>query len=450
MSLLLDFFARYWRDLVLAIIGTGLICLFVYGIRKSSVDAKDRRLIYWVLGLAVSLAIVTGFLMSSANNSDNPLPSTYLAGRHGARAAYETLVRSNYPIERWEQPLTDLAAQSGPETVVIFAEPFTREPGDIKAVRTILERGGRVLSTGMYGSSILPGDAGAPPDELDFAACRLDPEGLNSLASSGEVWMVPQASWHVGNPAHHVDYSCSGQPSVVEFDWGKGHAVWWASSTPLENGSLARANNLDLLLNSIGPREGHRFYWDESLHGDVQTTWSYAAGPALNLLRIGLPVLGLLIVFSFSRRSGPVRDLPPPPRATPIEFLDALGSLYRNAGAAPTAVSIAWERFRRRTMQLCGRRGSQISAAELCVIIRTRFPLSDPTLEPDLAACEEASWSETTTPREALRLIQMLHGHREKLIAAAKLGVIGQIAHLPRQSSSSSANHPSQPKERAS
>jgi len=415
-----------------------------------SLDPKDRRLLLWCLGIAITLAIVTGFLIPSANNSDNTLPSSYLSGRHGARAAYETLVRSNYPIERWEQPLTDLAAQSGPETVVIFAEPFTREPGDIKAVRTILERGGRVLSTGFYGGYILPGQSAAPPDEVDFAACRLDPEGLAPLASSGEVWMVPQAGWHVGNPAHYVDYSCSGQPTVVEFNWGKGHAVWWAASTPLENGSLSRANNLDLLLNSIGPREGHRFYWDESLHGDVQSTWSYAAGPALNLLRIGLFALGLLIVFSFSRRAGPVRDLPSPPRATPIEFLDALGSLYRKADASSTAVSIAWERFRRRTMQLCGRRGSQISAAELCAIIRTRFPLSDPTLEADLAACEEASWSETTTPREALRLIQMLHGHREKLIAAAKLGVIGQVSNLPSQSQPSSPNHPSQPKERAS
>ncbi|MGA2650912.1 MAG: DUF4350 domain-containing protein [Terracidiphilus sp.] len=417
-----------------------------------SLDAKDRRLLLWCLGIAITLAVVTGFLMPRSDSNGNSLPSTYLAGRHGARAAYETLVRSNYLIERWEQPLTDLAAQSGPETVVIFAEPFTREPGDIKAVRTILEHGGRVLSTGLYGSSILPGQAGAPPDELDFAACRLDPEGLDPLASSGEVWMVPQAGWHVGNPAHHVDYSCSGQPSVVEFDWGKGHAVWWAASTPLENGSLARANNLDLLLNSIGPREGHRFYWDESLHGDVQSTWSYAAGPSLNLLRIGLPVLALLIVFSFSRRSGPVRDLPPPPRATPIEFLDALGSLYRNAGAAPTAVSIAWERFRRRAMQLCGRRGSQISAAELAAVIRSRFPLSDPTLEADLAACEEASWSETTTPREALRLIQMLHDHREKLLAAAKLGVIGQIPRVDSQfpPKPASDHHPSEPKERAS
>jgi hypothetical protein len=234
--------------------------------------------------------------------------------------------------------------------------------------------------------------------------------------------MVPSFSWHVGNPAHHVDYSCSGQPAVVEFDWGKGHAVWWAASTPLENGSLSRANNLDLLLNSIGPREGHRFYWDESLHGDVQSTWSYADGPARRLGLIGLGALGLLIVFSFSRRSGPVRDLPSPPRTTPIEFLDALGSLYRNAGASSTAVSIAWERFRRRTMQLCGRRGTQIGAAELAAIVRSRFPQVDPSLEADLAACEEASWSETTTPRDALRLIQILYAHGEKLIAASKLG----------------------------
>jgi hypothetical protein len=416
----------------------------------SSLDAKDRRLLLWCLGIAITLAVVTGFLIPSGNNSDNPLPSTYFAGRHGARAAYETLVRSNYPIERWEQPLSDLAAESGPETVVIFANPFSREPSDIKAVRTILERGGRVLSTGFYGGNILPGAASTPPDELNFAACKLDPEGLDSLAGSGEVWMVPQAGWHVGNPAHRVDYSCTGEPAVVEFDWGKGHAVWWANSTPLENGSLARANNLDLLLNSIGPREGHRFYWDESLHGVVQSTWSYAAGPALNLLRIGLLALGLLIVFSFSRRSGPVRDLPSPPRATPIEFLDALGGLYRKAGASSTAVSVAWERFRRRTLQLCGRRGSQISAAELAAIIRSRFPQADPSLEVDLAACEDASWGETTTPSAALKLIQTLHGHREKLLTAAKIGGISQIPHAYPQSQPLFEIHPSQPKERAS
>jgi hypothetical protein len=191
---------------------------------------------------------------------------------------------------------------------------------------------------------------------------------------------------------------------------------------PLENGSLARANNLDLLLNSLGPREGHHFFWDESLHGDVRSDWSYASGPARNLLWIGLPILGLLIVFSFSRRNGPVRELPQAPRAAPIEFLDALGSLYRGAGASSTAVAVALERFRRHTLRLCGLRSGPMGASELAAAIRRRFPYIDSSLEADLLACEDASWSETVEPKVALKLIQALHAQQSKLDAAAKPG----------------------------
>ncbi|MGO9434676.1 MAG: DUF4350 domain-containing protein [Terracidiphilus sp.] len=388
----------------------------------SSLDAKDRRLLFWCLGIAVALAICLGILAPNGTGNDNPLPSTYLAGQHGARAAYETLLRANYPIERWERPLSELASTAGPDTVVIFAEPFTRERDDIQAVRHILERGGRVLSTGYWGGFILPGGQSDTPKEFNFAACRLEPEGLDALANSGEVWMVPEAAWQVGNPTHRIQYSCAGQPAVVEYDYGKGHVVWWSSATPLENGTLARANNLDLLLNSLGPREGHHFFWDESLHGDVRSNWSYVAGPARNMLFIGLPILGLLIVFSFSRRSGPVRDLPQAPRAAPIEFLDALGSLYRGAGASSTAVAVALERFRRHSLRLCGLRTGPMGASELAAAILRRFPRADASLEADLAACEDASWSETIEPRAALKLIQALHAHQSKLDAAARPG----------------------------
>ena len=388
----------------------------------SSLDAKDRRIVFWCVGIAVGLAVLTGFLLPGADSNDDPLPSTYLAGQHGARAAYETLDRSGYQIERWERPLSELAATAGPDTVVIFAQPMTREKTDIAAVQTILEHGGRVLSTGFWGGMILPADASGTPTEFTFSACKLDPEGLDLLANTGEVWMVPQATWQVGNPDQRVEYSCAGEPAVVEYAWGKGHVVWWANSTPLENGSLARAHDLDLLINSLGPRDGHHFYWDESLHGEIRSVWSYATGPSLTLLWIGLPLLGLLIVLSFSRRSGPVRDLPLPPRATPIEFLDALGSLYRKAGAASTVASIAWERFRRHTMRLCGLRGANISAADLAAAIRRRFPGADPSLEADLTACEEAAWGETADPKQTLKLLQTLHGHQEKIIAAQKSG----------------------------
>ena len=160
----------------------------------ASLDRRDRRLLLWSLGIAVVLAAITGFLLPNANNEDNRVPSTYLSGQHGAMAAYETLVRAGYPVERWERPLGELAAVAGPDTVVIFAEPFTRESDDIKAVRQIVERGGRVVSTGFWGGYILPGDSADPPGEFSFAACKLEPEGLDPMAGSGEVWMIPEAT----------------------------------------------------------------------------------------------------------------------------------------------------------------------------------------------------------------------------------------------------------------
>jgi hypothetical protein len=388
----------------------------------SSLDAKDRSILLWSVGIAIVLAVVIGFVLPGGNSNDNPMPSSYLSGRHGARAAYETLLRSGYAVERWEQPIKDLAAAAGPETVVIFADPFTRENEDVKAVRQIVERGGRVLSTGYWGGFILPGGQTAPATQFNFAACQLEPEGLDPLAGSGTIWMVPKATWQVGNPDQRIQYSCAGQPAVVEYDFHKGHVVWWASSTPLENGSLARDQNLELLLNSLGPREAHHFYWDESLHGDVRSEWSYVPGPALPLLWGGLAVLLFVIIASFSRRRGPVYELPPAPRATPMEFLEALGSLYRNAGAASTAVAIAWERFRRDALRICGLRQEALEAVDLAVTIRRRFTKADPHLESDLAACEEASKDEDLESRKALRFIHTLHHHREVLSRLAKTG----------------------------
>jgi hypothetical protein len=133
-------------------------------------------------------------------------------------------------------------------------------------------------------------------------------------------------------------------------------------------------------------------------------------------------MLGMLVVLSFSRRSGPMRELPSPARAAPVEFLEALGSLYRNAGAASTAVGVAWERFRRQALKLCGLRGGQVAAAELAAVIRRRFPGAEESLEVDLAACEEAAWGETVTPRQALKLIQTLDAHRKQFATAAKPG----------------------------
>jgi len=388
----------------------------------ASLDARDRRLLLACLAAMAALALIMGVLARNQNRDDNPLPSSYLTGRHGARAAYDLLAASGYKVTRWEQPLSDLVQKADRQTVVIFADPFPTSSTDFKAVQQIVHRGGRVLVTGAAGGELAPGGAVRPAVQFQMAACRLTPQGLDALAGSGQVWMAPAAEWTLGNPLYRVEYDCADQPAVVEYDQGAGHVVWWASSTPLENGSIARGGNLALFLNALGPRAGHSFYWDESLHGETRSEWFYARGAAMNLLLAGLGAIGLLVVFSFSRRSGPLRDLPAPARATPVEFLEALGSLYGKAGAAATAVELAYERFRRRMGELCGLRGRQMGAAELGPLLRRRFPQAAAELEADLAACEEAASNDRLAPKRALALVQALDRHSELLAAVARAG----------------------------
>jgi len=388
-----------------------------------SLDSKDRRLLIGCLVTVLVLAFVTALLSRNENNDDNTVPSSYLTGRHGARAAYELLQGSGYNVERWEQPLSDLAQRADEQTVVIFAEPDQGDIAeeDLKAVRDIVARGGHVLVTGWVGGGLAPDGNVQPPEQFDVA-CKLAPQGLDPLANSGEVWIVPEAGWGFDHPLNRVQYNCLGTPAVVEYTDGKGEVIWWASSTPLENGSIGRANNLGLFLNALGSREGHHIYWDESLHGETRSEWFYASGPAMWMLRAGLVAIALLVLFSFSRRRGPVRDLPAPLRATPVEFLEALGSLYAEAKASATAVELAYERFRRRMGDLCGLKGAKMSAEELSRALRRRFPQASPELEKDLANCEAAVNNDKLPAKSALALVQALSRHSDLLAAAARAG----------------------------
>lgn len=362
-----------------------------------ALDTKDRRMVLIILGLVVALLVLLAIFTPAEDANTNPVPNSYLSGKHGAKAAYTLLEQSGYSIEHWEEPLSQLA---------------------LHAVATILRKGGRVLATGMNGGLLLPDSAVTEAKGVAFAACEAQPEGLQPLAgpasSASTIWIVPRYTWKEDSEARTA-YTCAGQPVVVELPIEKGRAIWWASSTPLENGSIQRGQNLELLLNSIGPVQNHHVYWDESLHGRVQTPWDFVSGPVWPLLSFGFIGLILLVIFSFSRRSGPVRPLPQAPRTTPIEFLDALGALYRSTGAASTALQIAWERFRTQAALLTGQRNLKLSASEVAANIERRFGAAGAGIEADLIAAEEACSDETLKPRRALELVRALRRHEETL-----------------------------------
>jgi hypothetical protein len=384
-----------------------------------SLDPKDRRMLAILLSLVAVVLILLAVFTPGDDPNQNPTPDSNLPGQHGAKAAFTLLQQSGYQVQRWQQPLGELAEQATPGTVLVLAEPFSNEQADRDAILAILQKGGRVLATGLRGGMLLPGSEVTFSREITFAACEAKPDGLSPLAGPGSIWIIPNAGWREARPDIRTAYACAGQPVVVTYPIGKGTVVWWASSTPLENGSITRGQNLELLLNSIGPpAPNQRIFWDESLHNPVHTQWDYVKGPAGPLLLFGAIGLALLAILSFSRRSGPIRPLPEAPRTTPIEFLEALGSLYRSTGANTTALQIAWERFRTQAARITGQRNPNLSAAQLTQAIERRFGQIGKSMEKDLLAAEEACSDESLKARRALAIVQSLRKHEETLLQA--------------------------------
>lgn len=390
---------------------------------RSSLNRRDRNLLLACLGFVVLAAIVVAVLAPQQDSTD-ATPSTFSSGTHGAEAAYLTLQRSGYRIERWERPLDELVAQTDAHTVVIFAEPaFTQAIDARKTVQRILDRGGRVLATGMTGGWLLPANQAQGTAALAAnltPGCDAQPEGFSPLADSGLVHFRGQYQWNSPRPEQRVQYTCRGGAVVVTYPSGHGQVVWWADSQPLENGSIAQDGDLSLLLASLGSTS-NRIIWDESLHSDEAGLWSYANCTPVHLLWLQLAIVALLLILSFSRRSGPLLPDPIVARDTPLEFVYSLGALYDKAGATNTAVRIAYDRFR----LMLGRRArnTEQQTEEMISIVTARLGHPAPQLRDTIEQCEELTYAPGQIPSaRALTLVRTLNEFEKEVRQGAKSG----------------------------
>jgi hypothetical protein len=176
---------------------------------------------------------------------------------------------------------------------------------------------------------------------------------------------------------------------------------------------------LALFLNSIGPLSNH-VVWDESLHGSSRSLWSYADGTPIHLFWAQLALVAVLLLFSYSRRSGPLRPDPIVSRAAPLEFVVSLGSLYQKADATNVAVAIAYQRFRHQLEKQSGV-GQSLSASdpELLQGLTSRFGAGAAGIQKDLLACENAAGAENLPGRRALTLVQALYDDEAFISAKA-------------------------------
>ena len=151
-------------------------------------------------------------------------------------------------------------------------------------------------------------------------------------------------------------------------------------------------------------------YWDEYFHGERPSLWAYTAGTAkLGLAQFALFLLAVL--FTFSRRWGPIVAAPAVSRLSPLEFVDTLGGLYERAGATQVAVTVTAHHLRGKlTRQLA--LPSSTSDAELATAAASRLGWNAEEL---VAALEKASVAEKIRTARALQLVQQLETYRGRL-----------------------------------
>lgn len=373
----------------------------------AGVDHRDKMLLLNCAALVAILILVLA-LFSPGNNDEDSTPSSYSTAPHGAKAAFELLRQSGYQVERQSDSLTQIEDRVDEHATVVFADPFLQNVGASReAVKVLLDKGARIVVTGYAGGLLAPGNA-VEANRFPPSECNADANGFGQLAGSGTVRMTPGARWKQSNPLHHVAYSCQGDAVAVTYKAGKGTVIWWAGALPLENSGLPQADNLVFFLNSIGPPATTHVFWDESLHGDSPSLLSYTRGTPLHWIGWQLVLVVALLLWSFARRSGPLRPDPVVPRTTQIEFVHSLGSLYQAADANQVAVSGAYQHFRQRLEQLFAIPQNR-SAESLDVVLSQRFGAGGERLLKTLVACEQAMEIENLPAKTALERVQALH-----------------------------------------
>ncbi len=306
------------------------------------------------------------------------IPSTYSTQAGGAKAAYLLLQELGYKEERWDRSPTELP-EIAVHATLILAEPAVPSSAEEKlAIHRFLSSGGTVLGIGVLAPNMLPLGSAAAYESPGTAWRSIRPSVPSPLVKGvSEIVMAPTFRW-TGAYGKPVAVFAEGENAVVvTYSWGKGRVIWWATATPLNNLGIRRADNLALLLNSIGPRDKTHVYWDEYFHGQRGGLWSYFAGTPIpwGLLQTGFVALALFLTFG--RRSGPTRRLQVESRLAPLEFVETLGDLYHRAHAASAAVGIEYQRFR---YLLSRRLGIPLSASitQVHVAVRERMGWKEP------------------------------------------------------------------------
>jgi Domain of unknown function (DUF4350) len=370
------------------------------------VSAADRQILRVAAAAFIAL-IVLGFFLAPSN-VDSESATSYSPASRGAKAAYLLLQDLGYHVERWEQPLTALQADS--HTVLIIADPYSAPDSKEQAALTaFIAAGGRVITNGITGARFLPednSDLNAAPASPSAEFTAMSPSPITRAAP--KITLRSVAHWS-GSSAIPL-YGTQSEKVVVRYLRGQGDAIWMASATPLTNAGIRESSNLEFLLATFGDKQQTRILFDEYVHGYGEHAETEKSHPLMTALFVQSVILGFAVLLTFSRRSGPLRPVPPPSRLAPLEFVETLGGLYQQAHAASVAVDVYHQRF---VYWITRRLGLNPNAASLEIdrAVRDRWGLKDEKFLTTLNSAAAARYQPDLPQKQALEIVKSLHAY---------------------------------------
>ena len=373
-------------------------------------SSGDRKLLI-IAGLAFVLLVVLGFILSPADVDSNSA-TTYSAASGGAKAGYLLLQELGYNVARWENPHAQLKADG--HTVLILTDPaMVPDEKEKASIEEFINDGGRVIATGTIGGMFLPGNASEfnpEPKGLSKEYEAMTPSPITRAAP--KLSLIPYASW--SKPTAIPLYGTKDDVYAVQMAHGQGEIIWIASATPFTNAGISLGNNLEFVLAAIGDRQRTLVLFDEYVHGYGEHNQRHGkTHPLRTALLLQSLVLAIAVLFTFSRRSGPLRPVPPPSRLAPLEFVETLGGLYQQAHASSVAVDVYYQRFQYWITRRLGL-NKNATPEEIAKAVRDRWDVNDDAFHGTLLAAAAARYQPDLQQKQALEVVQKLHGYAVK------------------------------------
>jgi hypothetical protein len=373
----------------------------------AKLTTEDRKILIALGVVMVVLLGVVGFLVQSDSGS-NSYPSSYGTGTGGAKAAFLLLQQTGYDVRRFHQAPKSLEDfEKG--TTLILLDPFPQEAEDISSVQSFVEKGGRIVGSGPgIGLFVKGRHTAALLPHFDWQTYKpQEPSaltrGISAIEASPELFFS-------GGEGDDAPFKSGDEIPVVRFNYGKGEIIWLSSSSSLTNEGIARANNLQLLLNCVGDPTAGTVLWDEYFHEGGKTLFDTMWDGPLRWAFWQTALLGLLVCFTWSRRFGPLRRLEQPSRLATMDFVQTLAELYKSANVGNVAVEVVYQRFRSKMQQrFLVRRTASLS--DLSIAISHKVPGRDQAAVAALLdQAEQSIHDNSLSADKAAGIIQQLHG----------------------------------------